>query len=397
MWRLGFFFHEIAFGLLSVFIPLYMVSPAIGGSLVDIGIMTALALLFSIPASFFWGYICDRTRRYKLFILLAFISITVILYLFTLATDVVTFTVLYIVMAVLHVAHEAPKNVLVTEHYSRDEWEKSFAYYEGTTEIGFVIGLLIGVFASALGLTNISTLLLCSGLNLAAFVTSILFIADPIIIFERRLVGIERRIDYTYRGVESSSKLMDGLPSDKGFKEESFLTFGVAIILFSLASSIFFTPLPLFFSQQLGFEPSLIFLIYMLNSGGATLGYFFVGKRAISMDAKKQIRRFIFLRGFLVFILVAAVQFAFEPTLLSGAILIMLGFSYAAYFILMLSLSMSLIPLGKSGIFDVLVGLGGAAGSFLGPYLAEVIGFLPQFLIASVIFFAAFTILKIFS
>jgi hypothetical protein len=50
MWRLGFFFHEIAFGLLSVFIPLYVVTPAIGGSLVDLGIMTSAALLFSIPA-----------------------------------------------------------------------------------------------------------------------------------------------------------------------------------------------------------------------------------------------------------------------------------------------------------------------------------------------------------
>jgi len=45
MWRLGFFFYEIAFGLLSVFIPLYVVTPAIGGSVVNLGIMTSAALL----------------------------------------------------------------------------------------------------------------------------------------------------------------------------------------------------------------------------------------------------------------------------------------------------------------------------------------------------------------
>ena len=105
MWRLGFFFHEMAFGLLSVFIPLYVVSPAIGGSLVDIGIMTAIALLAAVPASFFWGYICDKTRRYKLYILLSFISATILLYLFTLATNIVTFIVLYAIMSMLHVAH----------------------------------------------------------------------------------------------------------------------------------------------------------------------------------------------------------------------------------------------------------------------------------------------------
>src|SRR3972149_2981575 len=107
MWRLGFFFHEMAFGLLSVFIPLYVVTPAVGGSLVDIGIMTSLALFLSIPASFFWGYICDKTRRYKLYILLSFISAAIILYLFTFATNVVVFIILYVVMSMLHVAHEA--------------------------------------------------------------------------------------------------------------------------------------------------------------------------------------------------------------------------------------------------------------------------------------------------
>jgi len=124
MWRLGFFFHEIAFGLLSVFIPLYMVSPPIGGSLVDLGIITSIALFSAIPASFLWGYICDKTRRFKLYILLSFISATVILYLFTFATNVLTFIILYAAMSMLHVAHEAPKNVLIAEHYSRAEWGK---------------------------------------------------------------------------------------------------------------------------------------------------------------------------------------------------------------------------------------------------------------------------------
>jgi len=38
-------------------------------------------------------------------------------------------------MQVLHVSHEAPKNVLIAEHYSRDEWEKSYGFYEGLTEM----------------------------------------------------------------------------------------------------------------------------------------------------------------------------------------------------------------------------------------------------------------------
>jgi MFS family permease len=154
MWRLGFFFHEIAFGLLSVFIPLYVVTfkdtSILGGPLVALGVMMSIALFCTIPGSFLWGYLCDATRRYKAFILLSFLSSAVILFLMTLpfAQNVVLFVVLYILMQFLHVSHEAPKNVLIAEHYSRDQWEKSYGFYEGITEIGFIVGLAIGMFTT---------------------------------------------------------------------------------------------------------------------------------------------------------------------------------------------------------------------------------------------------------
>jgi MFS family permease len=400
MWRLGFFFHEIAFGMLSVFIPLYVVTPIIGGSLVDIGIMTSLALFCSIPASFFWGYICDKTRRFKFYILLSFVSVAVILFLLTFVTSVLVFTLLYVLMAVLHVAHESPKNVLIAEHYSREEWEKSYAFYEGLTEIGWFIGLLLGLvaFTSTLGFGGLATyiLYLCSALNVVAFGLSVFLIADPLMIFERRLVGMERKLDYTFRGFEASSRMMDGLPSDGSFKKDSFLGFGLGLVLFSVASSLFLTPLPIFFSEPpLGLPTSLIFVVYMLSSFGAIMGYFIIGRRAAYIDAKKQMRRVVLLRSLLIFLLVAVVQFAFSPTIVAGAILVFLGFAYALYYILMISLSMELIPAGRTGLFDVLVGLGAATGSFLGPFFATVLGFLPLFAIAGAIFLFAFVVLKI--
>jgi MFS family permease len=395
MWRLGFFFHEMAFGLLSVFIPLYVITPAIGGTLFDLGIMTAVALFLSIPAAFFWGYISDKTRRYKLYVLLSFISAAVLLYLFTFATNVITFTILYAIMAVLHVAHEAPKNILIAEHYSHEDWGKSYALYEGFTEIGWLIGLLLGLFVSTMAFSSNIILVLCSILNLAAFALSIFFVADPLLIFERRLVNIERKIDYTYRGVNAASRLMEGLPIGGKFKSENFFAFGIGLVLFSLASSLFFTPLPIFFAEKLAFPTSMIFMIYMLSSGGSVAGYFLAGKRASSPNAKTYMRRIVLLRAILVFSLIAIVNFAVFTTFLASVILIFMGLAYGLYHILTLSLSMELIPSGKSGLFDVLMGLGAAFGSFLGPFLAQQLGFLPQFFIASVIFFSAYLVLKI--
>ncbi len=407
MWRLGFFFHEIAFGLLSVFIPLYLVAfkdtSVLGGPLVALGVMTSIAIFCSIPASFLWGYLCDATRHYKVFILLSFLSSAVILFLMTLpfAQNILLFVVLYVVMQMLHVAHESPKNVLIAEHYSRDDWEKSYGFYEGLTEIGFIVGLAIGLFTFASSLSSsvlaTYTLYLCSGLSVAAFILSIFLIADPLMIFERRLVGIEKKMDYTYRGIESSSRLMDGLRWDGSLKEDSFLGFALAIVMFSLATSLFFTPLPIFLKQGLGLPTSMVYVAYILNSVGATAGYFLIRGRARSMDIRKQMPRFVLFRSLLIFALVGVIQFAFSPSIMTGILLIFIGFAYAMYYIMMLSLSMELIPEGKTGFFDGLVGLGAAVGSFLGPFLATHLNYLPTFLIAAVVFLIAFIALKLFS
>jgi len=405
MWRLGFFFHEIAFGLLSVFIPLYVVTfkdtSILGGPLVALGVMVSLSLFCAIPGSFIWGYLCDATRRYKAFILLSFSSSAVILFLMTLisAQNVLAFVGLYVLLQFLHVAHEAPKNVLIAEHYSRDQWEKSYGFYEGITEIGFIVGLVVGMAAFAFSFGSTEVLYLCSGLSVVAFVLALLLIADPVMIFERRLVGIERRIDFTYRGLESSSRLMDGLEWDGPLKEDNFFGFALAIVMFSLATSLFFTPLPVYLKQIFGGQTSMVYVAYIFNSLGSTAGYFLASRRARSMDVRKQMPRFVFLRSILIFFLIGIMELAFSPNILTMVVLVFLGFAYGMYYIMMISISMELIPEGKSGLFDGLVGLGAAVGSFLGPLLVQMFlpNYVPMFLVAAVVFFAAFVTLKFFS
>ena len=406
MWRLGFFFHDMAFGLLTVFIPLYVVvfknTSILGGPLLALGVMTSIAIFCSIPASFLWGYLCDRTRHYKAFILLSFASIALILFLMTLsfAQNLVVFVILYVVMQMLHVAHESPKNVLITEHYSRNDWEKSFGFYEALTEIGFIIGLAVGMFmfASALSFSVLSTysFYFCSALSVVSFVLALVLIADPLMVFERRLVGIERKLDFTNRGFEGSSRLMDGLRWDGSLKEESFLGFAFAIVLFALATSLFFTPLPIYLKQIFAGQQQYVYLAYILNSLGATAGYFLISGRARSMNISKQMPRFILLRSLIIFTLVGVISLAIAPTILTCVLLVCIGFAYAMYYIMMLSLSMEVIPEGKAGFFDGMVGLGAAIGAFLGPFFAFHLNYLPTFLVAAVLFLAAFLTLKLF-
>jgi len=195
---------------------------------------------------------------------------------------------------------------------------------------------------------------------------------------------------------------MDGLKWDGSLKQDSFAGFAIAIVLFALGTSLFFTPLPIYLKEMFNGQGQYVYLAYILNSIGATVGYFLIRGKAHSINIRKQMPRFILIRSLLVLALVGVISFAILPVPLTFTLLICLGFAYAMYYIMMLSLSMEIIPQGKAGLFDGMVGLGGALGAFLGPFLVTKFSFLqgqmsyiPIFLITAVLFFVAFITIKI--
>jgi MFS family permease len=395
MWRLGFFFHEMAFALLSIFLPLYLLIIDSKNGLFYVGVITAIALFAAIPASFVWGYLCDKTRHYKRYILLALLGSTVMIYLFTFTTYMPLLIVLYAVMSVFHVAHEAPKNVLISELYSHQEWERNFAFYEGLTEVGSVIGLVLGFFASFYGFGPTSTLYLVAGLNFVAFVLSAIFVVDPPMIFERSLVSIEKTVDFASHGVFVASRMMDGIGLDEKLKRENVTAFCCGLVLFSLATSILFTPMPVFVNSIA--PAGFVFAIFVLSSGGAIGGYALAGKRSQESTGKAHVARLVLFRSLLAFVLLAALNLSSFDVLLTTGILVAMGFLFAVFMVTILSLSMELIPAGKAGLINVLIGLGGAFGSFIGPFIAQASGFLQVFVVAGAVFFAAFVFFKIFA
>jgi len=393
MWRFGFFFHEMAFGLLSVFLPLYVI--AIEGSLFDIGIMSASALFLAIPFSFFWGYMCDKTRRYKRFILLSFATLTVILYLFTFTTSIELLIMLYAVMWIFHVAHESPKNVLIAELYSREEWEKAFASYEIFAKTGWLSGLVFGFIISTYGIEAKFTLLFCSALNLVAFASSLVLVTDPPLIFERSLVKIEKTVDFTYRGIALASKLLDGIRTNERLKRENLYAFCSGLVLFSLATSIVATPLPVFFSENLALPVNFVFGIFVLSSAGGVAGYLLVLNKLNRQAEKTHISKIVLFRSILVFILIAVILMPLYNIVLASLILPLMGFTHALFLIYTLSVSMEFIPEGKAGLFNALVSIGGACGAFIGPFIAQTMGFIYVFLITSIVFLLAYIAFKI--
>jgi predicted MFS family arabinose efflux permease len=302
-------------------------------------------------------------------------------------------------MSVLHIAHESPKNVLIAELYSHEEWERKFAFYEGFTEAGWLIGLLLGFVATAYGFGSTNTLYLCSILNLVALVASALLVVDPAMIFERGLVSLEKSVDFASRGVFLASKILDGIPSSERLRRENVTAFCGGLILFSLATSILFTPMPIFVSnlvKDASLPDSLVFFVFALNSGGGVAGYILAGRKKEQQAGKASVGRIAIFRSLLAFVLVAIVQLSFLNVGLVTAVLMLFGFAYAMFLVYTLSLSMELIPAGKAGLFNVLIGIGGACGSFIGPFIAQ-LSFLHVFVTGGIIFLASYIAFKIFA
>jgi len=396
-WLVGFILHEMAFGLLSVFVPLY-VTGVLGGSLIEVGLMAAAANFAAVPFSFFWGYLSDKTRRYRFFILLSFLGMAVLLLLFSLTRVIWLLIVVYVLVAIFHMAHEAPKNVLISEYYSRAEWEKSFASYEALTEVGWLLGLVLGFVLSLYGLGGGFIIIFCSSLNLLALVFSFFTVKDPVFVFERRLVSIEKALDFAHRGFSIASRAFDGLQVNENLRQESVSVFCGGLLVFSMATSMLFTPLPVFFSNSLGVTSSLVFGLFVFNTFGALMGYLMAGKKAEVLNGQSVVRKVVLLRSFLAWSLIATTVWFSVFTLAWAVVALMLiGVAYGFFLISTLSLSMELIPEGKAGAYNAIIGLGGAVGCFLGTFLAENYGFPTLFLVVGVEFILSYIAFKAYS
>ena len=158
--------------------------------------------------------------------------------------------------------------------------------------------------------------------------------------------------------------------------------------------------MPIFVSNivsEAGLPASLVFAIFVLNSAGGVGGYFLAGSRSTRLTGKIGIGKIVMFRSLLAFLLIAGLEMPSYNVILATTILVLLGFANAMFLVYALSLSMELIPAGKAGLFNVLIGVGGAFGSFVGPLIAQTFGFLHVFAAAGIIFCLAYVAFKFYA
>jgi len=388
---LTYFPSGIALGILSVLAPLYLVEE-LGGSLLDLGLMTSASTIILIPASIYFGRLPDRYGRSKPFILASYLVAGIVLFLMSTTRNVFAFQMLYVLMNLANSLRGPSISILIAESYERTVWGKTMARRNFMESLAQALGLGICTFTT--GFLSYGTLLsMTPPLVFASLLIAFFAIRDPPIHIERFLARVENPVEdletlsfhMTSRG--GISKPRHG--SLRWGEAPKMSLFGVGMTLFTLAASNAFTSLPIYMRNKANFSPSEVFGIFFIRSLVSTFSYLIVSS-IVGKSGGGAVKTATTARAILV-ILFSVIPVIAKPfsILLALVLLSLIAFSWSLYSLGTDVVTVQYAASGRLGVYDAMASLGSSAGGFIGGAMPEIIGFGPLFVISSLLFLSA--------
>lgn len=387
-WSLSFIPKEVAFGILSVLLPLYVIEE-INGSLLDIGLIFFVKSFVQIPAVILWARLINKKGKCKIFITISFLISSLAIFLFPFTQSTWSLLALNLLLSIFYVAHMPATRILIAESSPNLEWEGGFAWHKLILGVGGIVGLLAGaLWTTRLG--NRSLMVLCSILVAVSLILSVVLIQDPPFMIERRIMRFDRFVHLaeqaynlayaptSYARVQARETYFSRYPNPK------FLILG--ILFFPLASSMVFTSIPVFLSLKIGASSSLIFSILLINSIMVLLGYALLRKNE-NRNNLKIIEIASVLRIFFPMLILVSGFLNFNQSLaLCSLALAIAGFTWSYFSVSSTVLWMETAPKGTAGIYNACSTLGTALGSLMAGFTSSYYGYDILFAISATIF-----------
>jgi predicted MFS family arabinose efflux permease len=390
-WYVAFFPSGVAFGMLSVLVPLYLVQE-LGGSLFDLGVMASASTLVLMPASIYIGKLPDSYGRSKPFILASYMMVGIVLFLMSITRSVIGFQILYVLMNLANYLTGPSTSILIAESYERSSWGRTMAKRNFTDGLAQAIGL--GICTITVGPLGYGKLLsITSYLVFASLLIALLVIRDPPIHIERFLGRIENPVEdletlsfnVTSRGGISKSRH----GSLRLGETPKMSLFGIGMTLFAFAASNAFTSFPIYLTSRAGFTSSMVFGIFFIRSLVGTFSYLAVSSLVtrgggLAVKAATTARVVLILSLAVIPILPTPYSILLALVLLSSV-----SFSWSLYALGTEVVTVQYAGSGGLGVYDAMANLGSSAGGFLGCAMPAIIGFEPLFIASSLLFLSA--------
>jgi|GEM_PF-4178021 len=385
-WFFAFFPYKTAFGAASVLVPLFVVS--LGGTVAEVGLITAAFLSASIPASIFWAKLSDRIGRRKIFLYLAFLLTSVTFVLFALSTTVLELLVYNILQGFVITSCVTVSGMIIVESFPRARWEKEFGIFNFIGGIAWASGLLLGVISPDFRIF----FLFCGFLLFLSFVLSLGWVKEPKITLERKSVRVpvakpQRQLPApiihppTFREIRRIGRtIKDGL-------EPNLPKYYLGTFIIFFGSTVLFTPLPIFMLDY-GIAQNMIFLIFFVNSATAAAAYPIAARLSERWASSKLVTYASFFRCILFTALAATFILPENLTIyVMMLFLSVIGFTWSIIAVCGVALVPKLsAPTKESegmGIYNAVIGLGSVIGAITGGITAHTCGYIPAFILSA--------------
>lgn len=389
--------YNVAVGPISTFVQLAILA-TYGQDLgtVYVGLVVTLFNGVTIPAAMIWGFTTDRFHQRRPIIVISFFLISGDILALLFARSIYLIAVLYGVFSLLYSASATPYNLLIMETQPKPRWASAFANFSMISSIGTTLGLLLGIFWTAV-LPFEWMVIPLAAFSLLSAVLSISMIKEPPFVFERQMMVLQKRS--FYERLLAIPMIFLRIPRAADFKSvfkglRSELTSQIPVLylsicMFYLASGIFNTSLvPAMYAKT--FTESQVYLVLLVAMVVQIISFRYIGPFLEKRSLIKTAVGGLALRSCCYAALGASVLFLPGLDYIAPSLIfypIGAGIAFATYYTAsntMIFNSLGPRSQGSSlGVYSALVGLSTMVGSLISGFTSYFLGYDTTFVLAA--------------
>ncbi len=403
-WYFGHGLHYVADGGASTLIPLFL-SATLGGSVSNVGVVSAATSMASVPGSIGWSELSDRMQRRKLFILIDYFGAGLLFLLMGLANTFEQFLGLNILFGIVAAASVSMGTVIITETFEAKRWTKEIGTYTGIGGVGWIIGLLLcGLWLEAgirlfPGMDSLRVLFfILAAMTIVAGFIALRLVPDPkprpfaphhvdkLVVFQGRIIERARHLPLWMYRRKYHEALHEIRSTGVAVPRPLKLYFLAVLLLFSGFTTVY-TPFPIFLKNEMGSGWLEIFLLYIVSAVTSAFMYSRAGDVIQRLGERKtlinvNLIRLLLFSSFGAISLLVAGGIRPDHALLFAALFGLqaaIGLFWAFVSVASTALVSKCAPVGSKGeslgLFNAIIAVGGILGALIGGEVANCLGY----------------------